>query len=167
DAALLRDSADAFEELEAVQRELGALEQAHEAVDDLLGHWRAYLRVRARDRVDVWRMRAEGLAQAEADVLRAEEAARRLRADATAARAIAAGLASDATTVRERLTGLKESAAWRDQGQLAEVRQQARTARKERDGSEARLATATKRLADAEKVSAERREAHTRALRAS
>jgi len=142
DDDLLRTSATAFDELEQVQRELTSLERANRAVDELVRHWRDYLRTRAarrgahragrRDHVDA---EERALAEKEAHIGRKAREAAAKREQIGELDQRDAGLAGD-----ER--ALRESEAYRAVGRIDDLKREAQTASQARERANAALARA-------------------------
>ena len=123
DPEMLRDSAQAFEDLEATRREIAELGRARAAVDELVTTWRTYLRTRAARRVaalqeqvrrvaDTQRALEEwGAAVTEGD----EDVARH-----TSERDAAMGRRAEAQSRRDALLARE---AYQNRGQLTDARE--------------------------------------------
>ncbi len=139
DAELLTSSAQAFQDLEDVQRRLGELKRAAGAVSDLLGHWRTYLRARAGRRLDEVRGAQERLATVEARIDESERAAVNEQSAVDALQERSNDLLDDRTRAEAAIAALKDSAAYRDQGQLEDARRAAEDADREVGAAKERL----------------------------
>lgn len=137
DDQLIADVAASFEDLDAVQRDLRRLQEAHRTVEAFLPVYRRYLRAVAHERAGAvldadraLRTSARRLTDAGQALAQAEEVIEQLRL---------ARVAGDEETevVRQRQRALLESPAYREATSLVEV--------------EARAADAARALADAER----------------
>ncbi len=149
DEDLLRTSAQAFDNLESAQRDLSEMERAHQAVEELLVHWRTYLRARAAKRVarveemqDRVRRTEHGIAEKQ---LHIERKARQ----ASAAERREQAHQAEIETLGASIEGLKRSSAYRNQHQLEDARDAARVAAVARDRTAAAAAAAAGRLSRA------------------
>jgi uncharacterized protein (TIGR02680 family) len=133
DPELLRTSAVAFDNLEAVQRELSQLEVAAAAVSDLVVHWRSYLRARARRRAeDCLEMR--GRVQATRQKIdEAERHIQRAARDADKAKATVDTARSRRDKQQTIIGALQARDAYKNRAQLEDARSNVNTARGARD----------------------------------
>lgn len=147
DPELLRDSAQAFEDLEAVQRELGELARARRAVDELATTWRTYLRTRAARRLAELVERSRRVQDTEGELARLAAAIdeRRGEVQAHTVRRDEARAAVGAAEAQKR--ALEARDAYQNRGQLEDKTRLVKGKGDERDRAGARAAAARERLA--------------------
>ncbi len=125
DDQLIRDAAQAFEDLEKVQRDLDKLARADHTLDELTTAYRTYLGSHAASRAEVWTAR-EGLAanaryEVEVRALELEGA----RATRLAAEALVRTLGDTRAASEARQKVLLNSEAYRELGRIASLRDRA------------------------------------------
>lgn len=159
DEGLLDGAARSFEDLEAVQRELDALEATRAAVDAFLDRYRQYVRATARARVDRALAARDELDAARRSVAEATERHRKALEERAAAEARARDVRAELDDGRAEREALLASDAYRDAHQLEQLESWVREKEGEVEQSAARLEQATER---SEGLAVRQREAEAR-----
>jgi uncharacterized protein (TIGR02680 family) len=142
DDQLITDVAASFEDLEAVQRDLHRLQEAHRTVQGFLPVYRRYLRASARTRA-VTASEADGaLRAARRRVTAAEGALAAADRDAERIKQALGDCDTGRQVAEERRRAVQESPAYRDAASLVDVEGRAADAERATEQAEARLSAA-------------------------
>ncbi|MHB8219872.1 MAG: TIGR02680 family protein [Acidimicrobiales bacterium] len=142
DDQLIADVAASFEDLEAVQRDLRRLQEAHRTVQSFLPVYRRYLRASARTRAAAATQAAGALRAAKRRVAAAEGALAAADRDAGRIRQELSDCETGRQVAEGRQRALLESPAYRDASSLVDVEGRAADAEGATEDAESRLASA-------------------------
>ena len=149
DDQLITDVAASFEDLEAVQRDLRRLQEAHRTVQSFLPVYRRYLRASARSGPWPPPRRRGALRAARRRVAAAAEASAAADRDAEWIQQALPDCATGRQVAEQRQRALLESPAYRDASSLVDVEGRAADAERATGEAESRLASAVKEHAGA------------------
>jgi uncharacterized protein (TIGR02680 family) len=142
DEQLITDVAASFEDLEAVQRDLRRLQEAHRTVDSFLPVYRRYLRAVARQRATAAAEAERALLAANRRLSEAGRALARADDDIEMLRRERVAADEEAEVLRQRQRAVLESPAYRDASSLVEVEGRLRDATDQLERADGRLSTA-------------------------